>query len=149
MVAILRWLPELLQRSGIMPHLDPSWRIWQICINAVRPRRPRHGRHQNLEPTIYLFFDLGLPPEMLYITLKILIYYLIKQRQAFFSGAGSSSPRILISLKRAAWRAESSGSQFSRRLALLELTTSSSCLPPGSTPHGSQLLSRSQSCRRS
>ena len=68
-VAILTWLPEPVPRSGIMPHLLPSWRILLICINAVRRRRPRHGRHQKLELTHLLFFGLGLPDEALYIGL--------------------------------------------------------------------------------
>ena len=102
MVAILRWLPELLQRSGIMPHLDPSWRIWQIRIHAVRPRRPRHGRHQNLERTLFIFFGLGLRYAILYITLNYITLITISEIPTNVSRAGSLSSCMLMSLKNAA-----------------------------------------------
>ena len=142
------WLLELFSRFGQSGHVSPTAWILEILHNGVWRRCPRHGRLQISELTIYLFFGHGLAPEMLYITLKILIYYLFKQRQAFFSGASSSSSSMQISLKIPAWRAESSGSQLYPRLGRIVLSASSSCLPPGSTPDGSHLFIRSQSCRR-
>jgi hypothetical protein len=61
MASILRWLLQLIQRSGIMPHLPPCWRIFQIRMNAVRPRRPRHGRHQNFSARKIINISPGLP----------------------------------------------------------------------------------------